>query len=64
MKHELRTPQGKITIEPIGKKGDPAILVIVTKAGFGIPFPLTIKPEHAQILHSALGMALEELEAA
>lgn len=64
MKHTIKTPQGRVDVEAIGHKGDPQILLTVTKAGFPLPFPFPVSVEHAQIFHSALGMALEELEGA
>lgn len=62
MKHTIKTPMGSVSLEAIGKKGDPQIMVIAQKAGFPIPFPFPLKPEDAKVLHTALGMVLEELE--
>ena len=64
MKHTIKTPQGRVSIEAIGQKGDPQILLTVQKAGFPLPFPFPVNKESAQAFHVALGMALEELEGA
>lgn len=61
MKHTIKTPQGTISLEAIGQKGDPAVLVTVQKAGFPIAFPFSVRPEDAAVLHSCLGLVLEEL---
>lgn len=61
MKHTIKTPLGSLSLEAIGQKGDPQVLVTVQKAGFPIPFPFPVSPEHAQLLHTSLGMVLQEL---
>ncbi len=60
MKHTIKTPQGSLSLEAIGQKGNPAVLVTVHKAPFP-PFPITIKPEDAAVVYQSLGMVLEEL---
>lgn len=62
MKHTIKTPLGSLSLEAIGQKGDPQVLVTVQKAGFPIPFPFPVSVEHAQLLHTSLGMVLQELE--
>jgi hypothetical protein len=61
MKHTIKTPQGTISLEAIGQKGDPQVLVTVQKPPFPA-FPFTIKPEDAAVVHSCLGLVLEELQ--
>lgn len=62
MKHTIKTPQGSVSMEAIGQKGDPQVLLTIQKAGIPIPFPFPVSVEHAQLAHSALGMVLKELE--
>lgn len=60
MKHTIKTPQGTLTIEPVGKGIDPGVRVTVQKLPFPA-FPMTIRPEDARAVHIALGMVLVEV---
>lgn len=60
MKHTIKTPQGTLTIEPVGLSNDRGVRVTVQKLPFPA-FPLTIRPEDAAAVYVALGMVLEEI---
>lgn len=62
MKHTIKTPQGSITLEVVGTKaGNQALQITAQKPPFPA-FPFFIRPEDAQAVHVALGMALQEME--
>lgn len=60
MKHTIKTPQGTLTIEPVGLSNDRGVRVTVQKMPFPA-FPLTIRPEDASAVYVALGLTLGEV---